>query len=113
MLKPEIRQIYDHYKEVKKPLQSYSSAKSLKKSNSKASLKRQSSSPYLHAETVSKVSRSKSPKRKNKSVDMMKLKSVNTTYVPFRNKKFGTSFESLKKSSGDVFSHMSQYKKEK
>jgi len=111
MLKPEIRQIYDHYKEVKKSLPSYSSVKSLKKSSSKSSLKRQSSSPYLHVEAASKVSRSKSPKRKNKSVDMMKLKSINTTHIPSRSKKLGTSFESLKKSSGDVFSQVSQYKK--
>lgn len=70
LLRPELRQIFEVYKEVKRPLHSYSSAKSLKKSTSKGSLKRQSSSPYIQVVDTShtKISRSKSPKRKNKSM---------------------------------------------
>jgi hypothetical protein len=93
LLRPEVRQIYDVYKEVKRPLQSYSSAKSLKKSQSKPNLKRQSSSPYLQIidNSMRKASRSKSPKRKNKSVDLIKLKSNNLSHVGVRSK-LGTSF---------------------
>ena len=48
LLKAEVRQIFELYKEhPKRQLQSYSSAKSLKKTHSKGNLKRQSSSPYL------------------------------------------------------------------
>ena len=115
MLKPEIRQIYEVYKEVKRPLQSYSSTKSLKKSSSKGNLKRQSSSPYitLIESNNRKGSRSKSPKRKNKSVDMMKLKTHNTSHVGVRSK-LGASFESVKKSTGDLFSQMHpSYKRDK
>ena len=85
------------YKEVKRPLQVYSSSKSLKKSSSKGSLKRQSSSPYLQVvenmrSSNSKVSRSKSPKpRKNKSMEMIKLKNGNVGQVGIRSK-LGASF---------------------
>lgn len=117
LLKPQIRQIYEVFKEVKKPLQTYSSAKSLKKSSSKRSLKRQSSSPYIQVEhnntCHTKISRSKSPKRKNKSIDSIKLKSNNVSQVGIRSK-FGTSFDSVKRSTGDVFSPVHPtYKKDK
>lgn len=86
LLRPQIRQIFDVYKEIKKPLISYSSTKSLKKSASKVSLKRQNSSPYLLSEIIhKKVSQSKSPKRKNKSIDNFKLKN-NTIGYGFRTK---------------------------
>lgn len=95
---------------MKRPLQSYSSAKSLKKSQSKTSLKRQASSPYLQIidASHSKASRSKSPKRKNKSVEAIKLKSGNVGQVGVRSK-FGASFESIKKASGDFFGHGAKY----
>lgn len=115
MIKPELKQIYEVYREVKRPLQSYSSAKSLKKSSSKPNLKRQSSSPYLNVIDTShaKVSRSKSPKRKNKSVDMIKLKHSNIGSVGVRNK-LGVSFELMKRSAGDLFSQIPRpYKKDK
>ena len=53
--------------------------------------------------TTNKISRSKSPKRKNKSFDSIKLKN-NSHFgkVGIRNK-LGASFESLKKSSTDLF----------
>ena len=54
-----------------------------------------------------------SPKRKNKSIDMLKLKKGNIGQVGVRNK-LGASFESLKKSSGDLFTMMHpSYKKDK
>jgi hypothetical protein len=94
LIKPEIRQIFDLYKEVKRPLQSYSSTKSLKKTTSKSSLKRQNSSPYLQLDSsggrLSKFSVSKSPKRKNKSIDIMKLKNHNMGTVATRSKLGGT-----------------------
>lgn len=83
-----MRQIYELYREVKRPLVSYSSSKSLKKGSGKPLLKRQNSSPYLLMEAASKVSRSKSPKRKNKSVDITKLKQN----CPNVRKKLGNSF---------------------
>jgi hypothetical protein len=81
------------YKEVKRPLQSYSSAKSLKKSSSKGNLKRQASSPYMQIIDTNhaKISRSKSPKRKNKSVDNFKLKNSSIGHVGVRSK-LGASF---------------------
>lgn len=105
-----MRQIYEIYKEVKRPLQSYSSAKSLKKTQSKPNLRRQSSSPYLRVidSSLRKPSRSKSPKRKNKSIDMIKMKNHNLTQVGVRSK-FGVSFDNVKKSSGDIFSQMPHY----
>lgn len=92
-----MREIYELYKEVKKPLQSHSSLRSLKKSLSKECLKRQGSSPYLQSE--SSHQHSKSPKRKNKSIDLMKLRKANLSQVATRSK-FGGHFESLKKPSG-------------
>ena len=119
MLRPELRQIYEVYKEVKRPLQSYSSAKSLKKSASKGSLKRQSSSPYLHLvdsnnNVHSKISRSKSPKRKNKSLETVKSKHNSSSMSNIRTK-LGTTFDSIKKSkTGDIFTQMHpSYKKDK
>ena len=107
------------YKETKRPLQSYSSAKSLKKNPSKGNLKRQSSSPYLQlADTsntshskFSKISRSKSPKRKNKSLDNIKLK--NSGSVLGIRPKLGATLESMKKSTtnGDYFSRLNQTSK--
>ena len=114
LLKPELRQIFEVYKEVKRPLQTYSSAKSLKKSTSKGSLKRQSSSPYMNVvdSNHSKISRSKSPKRKNKSIDSIKLKNNNISQVNIRTK-LGTTFDTSKKSS-DLFSQLHHsYKKDK
>lgn len=110
LLRPEVRQIYEVCKEVKKPLQSYSSAKSLKKTLSKPNLRRQSSSPYLRAidSSMRKPSRSKSPKRKNKSVDIIKLKNHNLSQVGVRSK-FGVSFENVKKSTGDIFNKLPHY----
>lgn len=96
-------------------MQTYSSAKSLKKSTSKGSLKRQASSPYMTIinPNHTKVSRSKSPKRKNKSMDLIKLKNSNMSTVGVRNK-LGASFESLKKSTGNLFNQMPvSYKKDK
>lgn len=96
-------------------MQSYSSAKSLKKTTSKASLKRQNSSPYLQLDSAgrnSKFSVSKSPKRKNKSIDIIKLKNYNAGTVATRNQLGGT-FSSLKKSTGDLFTQMSYFKKDK
>lgn len=102
---------------MKKPLQSYSSVKSLKKSNSKANLKRQASSPYLQVidNSHTKISRSKSPKRKNKSVDIMKIKNGGMSQVGVGvRSKLGVSFESMKKSVGDLFGRMNvSYKKDK
>lgn len=118
MLRPELRQIFEVYKEVKKPLQTYSSSKSLKKSSSKGNLKRQSSSPYIQVvdtnhTSFNKISRSKSPKRKNKSMESRKLKDNSFGKVGIRSK-FGASFESVKKSTGDIFSQMHpSYKKDK
>jgi hypothetical protein len=103
------------YKDIKKPLQSYSSTKSLKKTSSKTTLKRQNSSPYLHLDSGSrqnKLSISKSPKRKNKSIDMIKLRNYNAGTVATRSK-FGGTFSSLKKSTGDLFTQMSDFKKDK
>jgi hypothetical protein len=100
---------------VKKPLLSYSSTKSLKKTTSKTSLKRQNSSPYLQLDSAgrhSKFSVSKSPKRKNKSIDIIKLKNYNAGTVATRTKLGGT-FSSLKKSTGDLFNQMSYMKKDK
>lgn len=63
--------------------------------------------------TNAKISRSKSPKRKNKSVDLVKLKNSNMSTVGVRNK-LGASFESLKKSTGNLFNQMpASYKKDK
>jgi hypothetical protein len=96
-------------------LQSYSSAKSLKKSTSKTSLKRQNSSPYIQLDSCSRPSKffvSKSPKRKNKSIDIIRLKNFNAGTVATRNKLGGT-FSSLKKSTGDLFNQMSYFKKDK
>ena len=96
-------------------MQSYSSAKSLKKSTSKASLKRQNSSPYLQLDSGSRPSKfsvSKSPKRKNKSIDIIKLNNHNAGTVATRNKLGGT-FSSLKRSTGDLFNQMSFFKKDK
>lgn len=59
-----------------------------------------------------KISRSKSPKRENKSMDLVKLKSTNMSNVGVRNK-LGASFESLKKSTGELFNQMQSYKKDK
>lgn len=92
---------------MKKLLQSYSSSKSLKKSSSKSSLKRQNSSPYLQIDSKIKP---KSPMRKNKSLDRIKLKHDNISFVATR-KKPGTNFESIKKSTGDLFAQMSYFKK--
>jgi hypothetical protein len=61
------------------------------------------------------MGRSKSPKRKNKSVDSFKLKKKNVGQVGVRSK-LGASFESLKKASGDLFTQMGHhpsYKKDK
>ena len=59
--------------------------------------------------TRSKISRSKSPKRKNKSLDRIKLKNSNSIGV---RSKFGGSFESMKKSSGgDAFNYMNMSQK--
>lgn len=52
---------------------------------------------------------SKSPKRKNKSVDIMKFKNQNIA----TRSKFGGTFESIKKTTGDLFNQMSSYKKDK
>ena len=54
-LRPEIKKIYDTYKEVKPVLQHYSSTKSLRNVSSKSSLKRQQSSPYLVYRSVEKT----------------------------------------------------------
>lgn len=63
--------------------------------------------------TQAKISRSKSPKRKNKSVDLIKLKNSNMSTVGVRSK-LGASFESLKKSTGNLFNQMPvSYKKDK
>jgi len=79
----------------------------LKKSSSKGSLKRQASSPYITLidSNQAKISRSKSPKRKNKSVDLSKFQGSSMSTVRVRNK-LGASFESLKKSTGNLFSKM-------
>lgn len=80
------------HKEVKKPLQSYSSSKSLKKCSSKTTLKRQNSSPYLTLDSNnSKIIKNKSPKKKNKSVEIMKFKNVSQSTIGGR-KKLGASF---------------------
>lgn len=88
----------------------------MKKTQSKPNLKRQSSSPYLRVNdnSLRKPSRSKSPKRKNKSVDLIKMKNHNLSQVGVRSK-FGVSFDSLKKSSGDLFNQIPHcmYKKDK
>ena len=55
---------------------------------------------------------SKSPKRKNKSIDIMKLKNSNTNTVAIRSK-FGGNFSAIKKSTGDLFSQMGGFKKDK
>jgi hypothetical protein len=61
-------------------------------------------------EAASKVSRSKSPKRKNKSVDAGKLKQS----CPNVRRKLGASFESLKKSTADTFApHLRKEKENK
>lgn len=82
----------------------------MKKSSSKGNLKRQSSSPYIQVvdsthTSHTKISRSKSPKRKNKSLESRKLKDSNFGKVGIRSK-FGASFESVKKSTGDIFTQM-------
>ncbi len=58
-LRPEVKKIYDTYKEVKHVLERYSSTKSLRNVSSKAGLKRQQSSPYLANRSVEKPSSSK------------------------------------------------------
>jgi hypothetical protein len=61
-----VKNIYEKYKNHKeKALRSCTSAKSLTKSTSKSSLKRQSSNPYLLA-SDGKMNRAKSPKSKPK-----------------------------------------------
>lgn len=60
----------------------------------------------------SKFSMSKSPKRKNKSIDILKLKNYNAGTVATRTQ-FGGTFSSLKKSTGDLFNQMSYFKKDK
>ena len=65
----------------------------MKKSSSKSSLKRQISSPYLQIDSngkPSKFSASRSPKRKNKSIDMIKIRNNNAGVVATRNKLGGT-----------------------
>jgi hypothetical protein len=54
LLRPEVKKIYDTYKEVKPVLQHYSSTKSLRGTNSKSNLKRQQSSPYLTYSSLEK-----------------------------------------------------------
>lgn len=73
------------------------------------------SSPYLQLDSGSrnnKISRSKSPKRKNKSIDTIKFKNNNIGIVGIRNK-LGASFESIKKSTSDLFTQMASFKKDK
>ena len=100
-----MRQIFEVYKEQpKRQLQTYSSTKSLKKSSSKGNLKRQSSSPYLTLDSRSRLNRSVSPKRKNKSIDIFCLKS-SSSGINIRSK-MGTTFQSLKQtgtSTADKF----------
>ena len=67
----------------------------------------------IDAVNQSKISRNKSPKRKNKSVDTIKLKNNNVGQVGVRNK-LGASFESIKKSTGELFNQMHpSFKKDK
>lgn len=71
-----MRAIYEKYRNQKeRPLRSCTSAKSLQKTSSKSSLKRQSSTPYFLSET--KINRSKSPKSKSKKHLSMEQLDVN------------------------------------
>lgn len=83
MLRPEVKKIYDSYKEIKPVLQHYSSTKSLRASNSKTNLKRQQSSPYLTYKSLEKErgqSRKKSERNeRNKSLDVIKYRNSNVS----------------------------------
>jgi hypothetical protein len=53
-----------------------------------------------------KISQSKSPKKKNKSIDSFKMKH-NTIGILGSRSKFAETFDSFKKSTGEMFSQMS------
>ncbi len=59
-------------------LQHYSSTKSLRGSNSKSSLKRQQSSPYLTYSSLEKTRKKSERNERNKSLDAIKHRNSNT-----------------------------------
>jgi hypothetical protein len=110
LLRCEVKEIYERYKEVKRPLASYSSSKSLGRKSSKGNLRSQGSSPYL-GEGKGKMLRDRSRSRKNRSMDLAKLKKKSVNAVGVRNKS-GECFESLRTADGDLFMKMGRRGKE-
>lgn len=80
-LNPEVKKIYEKYKEVKPAIQHYSSTKSLRSPKSKSNLQRQQSSPYLVYRSLEKGPNKKKSERieRNKSLEIIKSRNSNAS----------------------------------